>query len=79
MLPYHWYFEPTSGALTYRVGNADELITTLPPPARIRFRVQLTYTDREGNGRFDPASDVITRLDIAPLEAYVSQTAQEGK
>ncbi|MGE0080562.1 MAG: hypothetical protein AB7U81_04635 [Thiohalomonadaceae bacterium] len=77
MLPYHWYFEPATGVLTYRVGNEDALITALPPPARIRFRVQLDYADENGNGRFDPKTDVISRLDLVPLEPYAWRTPQE--
>lgn len=77
MLPYHWYFEPTTRVLTYRVGHDDELITALPAPARIRFRVRLDYTDSDRNGRFDPATDVVTHLDFTPLEAYAWRTAQE--
>jgi len=79
MLPYHWYFDPASGVLTYRVGNEEELVSPLPPPARIRFRVQLDYTDRDRNGRFDAGHEVITRLDFVPLEAYAWRAAQENQ
>lgn len=77
MRPYYWYFEPATGVLTYRVGHDEALITALPPPARIRFRVQLDYSDHNGNGLFDPKTDVINRLDLVPLEPYAWRNPQE--
>ena len=70
MQGYRWYFDPASGVLTYRVAHEDELITTLPPPARIRFQVSVHYEDRNNNGRFDSRPDVLKQVDLLPLEPY---------
>lgn len=68
--PYRWYFDAASGVLIYRVGNEEQLETSLPGPARIRFQLQLRFEDRNGNGRFDKGSDTVAALQLVTLEPY---------
>lgn len=67
---YRWYFDTADHTLVYRVGNSDVFETSLPGPARIRFQVRLSYADRNQDGRFDPATDEIGRLELVELEPY---------
>jgi len=67
----NWYFDSASHYLIYRVKNAANLKTSLPPPARARFVIQLVYDDVNANGIFDPGKDVITGLRLVPVEPYV--------
>lgn len=38
-----WYFDSGSRTLVYRVRNAGSFISTLPGPARARFKVEVVY------------------------------------
>ncbi len=70
MVPYRWYFDPTSGELIYRVANSAYFRTSLPGPARIRLQLQLQYTDHNGNHRYDPGIDTIEGLELVSLDDY---------
>ena len=76
MQPYRWYYEPTSGILTYRVCNGDYLKTTLSGPPRIRFQLQVRYTDVNHNHRFDPGIDTLQEVDLVALDRYSWLPAQ---
>lgn len=68
--PYRWYYEPKSGILIYRVGNAEYLDTPLPSPPRIRFQLQVRYKDVNGNHHYDPGIDGLQGVDLVALEPY---------
>lgn len=38
-----WYYDATERVLVYRVRNAESFKSTLPGPARARFKVQVVY------------------------------------
>ncbi|HKK06565.1 MAG TPA: prepilin-type N-terminal cleavage/methylation domain-containing protein [Gammaproteobacteria bacterium] len=63
-----WYFDAGAGALVYRIRYAESFRSPLPGPARLRFRIEAQYRDRNGNGRFDPRVDGFEGLDLVPLE-----------
>lgn len=41
--PGRWYFDSGNRTLVYRVRNAGSFISTLPGPARARFKVEVVY------------------------------------
>lgn len=67
---YSWYFDRTSRQLIYRVQNGERLDTRLDGPARIRFRVELSFEDRDGNGRYSRGLDRLSGVDVKPVEPY---------
>ena len=67
---YQWYFDTSDQVLVYRVANDGYFSTTLAGVPRIRFQLQATYQDRNGNGRFDRAEDALERLNLEDLEDY---------
>lgn len=65
-----WYFDPTERALVYRVEHAEHFSTSLPGPARARFRIELAYDDNNANGRYDAGRDTVYGLRLAEMEPY---------
>ena len=68
--PGTWYFNVDNSVVGYRVEHADQLISTVPGPKRIRFRVELDYQDLDFNGRYDPGSESVTGLVLALVEGF---------
>jgi prepilin-type N-terminal cleavage/methylation domain-containing protein len=66
----YWYFDKQQGMLVYRVINSGYLQTELEGPARIRFQLQLVYTDKNRNRRYDAGRDSIHGLRLKAVEAY---------
>ncbi|HKQ30056.1 MAG TPA: prepilin-type N-terminal cleavage/methylation domain-containing protein [Burkholderiales bacterium] len=66
----NWYFDRSSRVLVYVVRNDSFFEGGLPDPPRARFAVQLVYTDRNANGRFDATIDSVEGLRLAALEPY---------
>lgn len=56
-----WYFDAADRVLVYRVRNADSFHSTLPGPARARFKVQVVY----GEGGVPQGARLVT------VEPYV--------
>jgi prepilin-type N-terminal cleavage/methylation domain-containing protein len=65
-----WYFDRRDGALVYRVRYADFFRGSATGPARVRFAIELDFSDRNRNGRFDAAADEIHGLRLRELEPY---------
>ncbi len=65
-----WYFDPQKRALVYRVEHAEHFSTSLPGPARARFRIELAYDDNNANGRYDAGRDTVYGLRLAEMEPY---------
>ena len=61
-----WYFERADGTLVYRVQNDEFFRSGLAGAARIRYRLDVQFEDRDGNRRFTPGSDLYVKLVIAP-------------
>lgn len=68
--PGSWYFDHDKGELVYKVINAGNLVTDLEGVKRIRFQVQLDYTDNNRNGRYDAGRDIIYGLRLQALDQY---------
>lgn len=66
----HWYFDTRSRMLIYRVQHTGEFRGGPPGVPRARFQVRLAYSDRNGNGRFDPGIDAIQGLRLVAVEPY---------
>ncbi len=66
----NWYFDKQQGMLVYRVINSGYLQTELVGPARVRFQLQLVYTDNNQNQRYDVGRDNIHGLRLQAVEPY---------
>ncbi len=66
----NWYYDRREGMLVYLVRNTGFFRGGLDNPPRARFAIRLVYSDRNGNGVFDPGIDRIEGLRLAPLEPY---------
>ncbi len=65
-----WYFDTKDRILVYRVRFGDYFRTALKGPKRARFRVELVFDDRDGNGVYDAAMDRIYGVKLVVLEKY---------
>lgn len=65
-----WYFDRRDKALVYLVRHKGFFNGGQTNPPRARFAVRLVYSDRNGNGVFDPGVDEPQGLRLAPLEQY---------
>ena len=66
----NWYFDKRAGTLVYLVRNKSFFTDGLANPPRARFALRLVYSDKNGNGVFNPGVDVIEGLRLSPVEAY---------
>jgi general secretion pathway protein G len=66
----NWYFDKRDKALVYLVRHEGFFSGGQADPPRARFAVRLVYSDRNGNGVFDPGEDEIQGLRLGPLEPY---------
>lgn len=66
----NWYFDKRDGTLVYLVRNKGFFVGGQPGPPRARFALRLVYSDRDGNGVFDPGVDMIEGLRLSPVEKY---------
>jgi len=73
-----WYFDRRSRVLVYRV-RYPEAFEGGPAegPPRARFRVEVVWRDRDGDGRLDPRVDGIGGVRLAPMEPYRWKTGEE--
>lgn len=65
-----WYFDTGDNVLVYIVRNRELFRSNLPGTARIRFRVELDYTDRNGNGKYDSDADAYSGVSLEALDDY---------
>jgi general secretion pathway protein G len=66
----NWYFDKRDKTLVYLVRNKGFFIGGQPSPPRARFAMRLVYSDRSGNGVFDPGVDTMEGLRLSPVEKY---------
>ena len=65
-----WYFDKSQKALVYNVLYTENFKTSLKGLPRIRHRIELVYSDRNNNRRFDINTDGIAGLDLVPIEKF---------
>lgn len=65
-----WYFERFDSALVYRVRNAEFFRSALPGAARIRYRIDVRFDDRNGDGEYNSGTDEVRDVVLVPLEAF---------
>lgn len=68
--PGTWYFERKSGTVGYRVRFPEYLEQAPERPVDLRWRIELDFEDRNGNGRFDPETDRARGVRLKPLDPY---------
>lgn len=66
----NWYFDKDARALVYLVRNRGFFDGGSSDPPRARFAVQLVYTDRNGNGRYDQGIEEVEGVRLAAMEPY---------
>lgn len=65
-----WYYDTGEGHLVYMVRNREYFATALPGPARMRFRIDLEYRDRNDNGRYDETADELLGVKLKPVDEH---------
>lgn len=65
-----WYFDPDGGILHYRVRFPQYLEGQPEPPVELGWRVRLQYDDEQQTGRYDPETDTLRGVVLAPLDAH---------
>lgn len=65
-----WYFDSYNKWLVYRVNHGDYFSSTLKGPKRARFRINLDYTDSDGDGEYNANIDEIHGLMLESMEPY---------
>jgi general secretion pathway protein G len=66
----NWYFDKRAGVLVYLVRNKGFFAGGSADPPRAKFAIRLVYTDRDANGRYDPATETIEGVNLVALESY---------
>ncbi len=74
--PASWYYDAEQRVLIYIVKNTDYFATPLQGVPRARFRFQLDYQDRDGNGAFESGTDDLGGFRLVAIEDFrwLSQT-----
>lgn len=65
-----WYFDTATGELVYRVDSEEYFLTPLPGPARVRFRIEMSYSDLNRNGQFDRKIDIVKGIALRQLDSF---------
>lgn len=65
-----WYFDTDSSALVYIIRSAEVFRSELPGRARLRYRLELDYEDRDADGQFTPGVDQLRNVGLQPLDAH---------
>ena len=65
-----WYFDSYNKYLVYRVGHGEYFNSPLKGPKRARFRVNIDYTDIDGDREFNEDIDEIHGLTLKSIEPY---------
>lgn len=69
-----WYFERASDRLGYRVRYPQYLQQPGDDTVHLTWRVTLSFTDKDGNGEYDPGIDAAHGLDLLTLHDRAWQT-----
>lgn len=65
-----WYFDPDRGTLHYRVRFPQYLEGKPEPPVELGWKIQLLYEDAGEDGGFDPDTDSLQGVTLAPTDEY---------
>ncbi|NNC63652.1 MAG: prepilin-type N-terminal cleavage/methylation domain-containing protein [Gammaproteobacteria bacterium] len=65
-----WHFDDREGRLVYRPGRQAKFETLDGPEDRIQLAVSFVYTDRNGDGRFEPSVDEFDGLRLASVHPF---------
>lgn len=65
-----WYFDPDREVLHYRVRFPQYLEGEPEPPVDLGWQVRLQYDDEGQNGRYDPGTDSLRGVRLAPLDTH---------
>lgn len=67
--PGTWYFHAASGQLRYRVRFPRYLLPEgLEAPVDLAWKIELRFLDKDDNGRFDVATDVMKHIELEALD-----------
>lgn len=69
-----WYFERATDRLGYRVRYPQYLEQPVDESVHLTWRVTLSFTDKDGNGAYDPGIDAVHGLDLRALHDRAWQT-----
>lgn len=65
-----WYFDTNREVLRYRVRFPQYLEGQPDPPTELSWRVRLEYEDENRTGHFDPETDTLRGVVLAPLDTH---------
>lgn len=66
-----WVFDRARGVLIYTVSHKERFHTRLPGRARVEYRIELAYRDRDENGRFNYPQDQLSAVELITIgEGY---------
>lgn len=65
-----WYYDTGRHLLVYIIRNTEFFSSDLGGVPRLRFRIEVEYADRNGNGVFDPPADRYRSVHIVCLDHY---------
>ncbi len=68
--PGIWYFDRQTKILTYTIKYSENFRSTLKGQPRVRFMIQLSYSDNNRNRRYDAGTDGISGLNFISLDKY---------
>jgi len=66
----YWYYNTIKGTLVYIIRNNEFFVSDLQGPPRIIYRITIDYTDRNGNGEYDPGIDIYHSIGLTHVNAY---------
>ncbi len=65
-----WYFDPDRGTLHYRVRFPQYLEGEPESPVELGWKIHLIYEDEGNDGGFDPATDALQGVTLAPTDEH---------
>jgi hypothetical protein len=65
-----WYFDLSEAVLVYRVRNREFFRSQLPGAPRVRFRLDLQFDDLNGDGQYNPESEIPADVAIRTVDEY---------
>ena len=65
-----WYYSKEQRALIYTIKYTESFKTSLKGQPRVRLKIQLIYSDKNRNRRYDAGIDSIAGLNLISLDKY---------
>jgi len=69
-----WYFDSVNRELVYTVINTEYFRSDLSGQKRVRFRLEVTYDDNDGDGKFDPSVDHFHSINMTSPDQFEWKT-----